>query len=61
MMKTSAKVVALTGSADAKTIKVIRKSLKIPEKACAIGNISRSEITYSVKNEKEPAGNSYAV
>lgn len=52
MMKTSAKVVALTGSADAKTIKVIRKSLKIPEKACAIGNISRSEITYSVKKRK---------
>lgn len=52
MMKTSAKVVALTGSADAKTIKAIRKSLKIPEKACAIGNISRSEITYSVKKRK---------
>lgn len=52
MMKTSAKVIALTGSADAKTIKVIRKSLKIPEKACAIGNISRSEITYSVKKRK---------
>lgn len=51
-MKTSVKVVALTGSADARTIKVIRKSLEIPEKACFIGNIDRPEITYSVKKRK---------
>ncbi len=51
-MKTSVKVIALTGSADAKTIKVIRKSLKIPVKACFIENIDRPEITYSVEKRK---------
>lgn len=51
-MKSSAKVVALTGSADARTIKVIRKSLKISGKACFVGNIDRPEITYSVKKRK---------
>lgn len=51
-MKSSAKVVALTGSADARTIKVIRKSLKISEKACFVGNIDRPEITYLVKKRK---------
>lgn len=51
-MKTSVKVVALTGSADARTIKEIRRSLKISEKACFVGNIDRPEIIYSVKQRK---------
>lgn len=51
-LDSSVKVSAFTGSTDAKTIRIIRKALLIPKKACFVEEINRPEITYSVVRRK---------